>query len=206
MYICPATGMVTRVDTIYSADGSTAQGVDKASEITGENPCGSLWFGLVFYLFVVFWFFCFIWAVINGCVRHHRQKDAVVNIPALTSGQSDREKEKFLLFLWLKKSNAFPTDSLLLSFKTYLEQSFQCPILPWIFYVNRDTSLQPECTKATHKFSHTAYLEKHSTIYSLLCMSPAPSISESSLGIWLSDNKSASAAMIHSQEECLVHT
>ncbi|KAF4787674.1 hypothetical protein TURU_168103 [Turdus rufiventris] len=45
MYVCPAIGTVTHVDTIYSADGRIAQGVGKALEITGENPCGSLCFG-----------------------------------------------------------------------------------------------------------------------------------------------------------------
>lgn len=50
MYVCPAIGTVTHVDTIYSADGRIAQGVGKALENTGENPCGSLCFGLVFHV------------------------------------------------------------------------------------------------------------------------------------------------------------
>lgn len=55
MYICPVIGRVTRIDTIYSADGRTAQGVYWQSFRNHRRK--TLWIFVVwvaFYLFVVF--------------------------------------------------------------------------------------------------------------------------------------------------------
>lgn len=98
MNICPVIGTVTHVDVIYSADGRTAQATGKALEVTGENPCGSLCFGLVF-LFVCRFFSFELWLMAVSDITNGRMR--FVNTPALTSGQSGREKDRFLLFLWL---------------------------------------------------------------------------------------------------------